>query len=122
MTAEFCQLVGMVSAYLDKHPADGADRLRAFLRDDEARLLDTTDVMELTGWSHSHVVKLCKQNILPHIPGSPHKFLKAPLRRPFTRCRQAAYTAGKKPGKGEHRNEQMSMPGGKVSCGDRDEQ
>ncbi|QSV44997.1 helix-turn-helix domain-containing protein [Geobacter benzoatilyticus] len=76
--AEFCALVGMMADYLTKHPKDGAERLREFLGSGD-KLLSTDDVMELTGWSRAHVVRLCKQGFLPHIPSNPHKFLRGPL-------------------------------------------
>lgn len=78
MDSEFCSLVGLLQLYLRKHP-DGADRLRMFLTD-ERLLFDTDDVARLAGWSVGHVQKLCKQGVLPYIPGNPHKFMIGPLR------------------------------------------
>lgn len=75
MKAEFCALVGMVAAYLDRHPEGGADRLRAFLDDDKDGLWNTEDVMEFTGWGRTYVTKLCTTGMLPYIPGKPHKFI-----------------------------------------------
>lgn len=76
--AEFCALVGLMAHYLEQHPKDGAERLREFMgRGDH--LLSTDDVMDLTGWSRAHIIRLCKQGYLPHIPSNPHKFIRAPL-------------------------------------------
>ncbi len=76
--AEFCALVGLMAQYLEQHPKDGAERLREFMgRGDH--LLSTDDVMDLTGWSRAHIIRLCKQGYLPHIPANPHKFIRGPL-------------------------------------------
>lgn len=66
MTQELCSIVGMVSAYLDKHP-DGERRLKAFLEDDN--LWSITDVMTYTGWGRTYIWTLCKAGVLPYIPG-----------------------------------------------------
>lgn len=76
---EFCSLVGLMQAYLDRNPVDGAERLKAFLEDDRL-LIETGDVSVLTGWSTGYITRLCKQGLLPYIPGSPHKFMIKPLR------------------------------------------
>lgn len=76
--SERCELIGRVFAYLEQYPKEGAERLREFLTAGD-RLLSTDDVMVLTGWSRTYVIRLCKQGILPHIPGNPHKFLRGPL-------------------------------------------
>jgi hypothetical protein len=78
LTAEFCSLVGLMKAYMDRNPVDGAERIRIFFEDDQV-LLSTDDVAKLTGWSNGHVIRLCKQGLLPHIPGNPHKFMIRPL-------------------------------------------
>lgn len=78
MNVEFCQIVGMVAAYLDKHQ-DGADRLKAFL-DDDKLLYDTDDVMRITGWGRTYITSLCTSGKLPYIPGKPHKFVPAAVK------------------------------------------
>ena len=78
MNAEFCQIVGMVAAYLDQHQ-DGADRLKAFL-DDDKFLYDTDDVMRVTGWGRTYISSLCTGGRLPYIPGKPHKFVPAAVK------------------------------------------
>ncbi|MBK5275162.1 MAG: hypothetical protein JJE30_08930 [Desulfuromonadales bacterium] len=79
MNIEFCQIVGQVAAYLDKHP-DGADRLRAFL-DDDKLLYDTADVCRITGWGRTYVSQLCSSGLVPYIPGKPHKFVPAAVKK-----------------------------------------
>ena len=79
MNQEFCKVVGQVAAYLDKHP-DGIDRLRAFL-DDDKLLYDTEDVIRLTGWGRTYVTRLCTTGLLPYIPGKPHKFVPAAVKK-----------------------------------------
>ena len=79
MNQEFCKVVGQVAAYLDKRP-DGIDRLRAFL-DDDKLLYDTEDVIRLTGWGRTYVTRLCTTGLLPYIPGKPHKFVPAAVKK-----------------------------------------
>ena len=73
---EFCALVGQVAGYLERHPVDGAVRLRTFL-DDNKLLLDTADVCQATGWGRTYISRLCSNGTLPHIPGKPTKFVPA---------------------------------------------
>ena len=91
MNHEFCQIVGMVAAYLDRHP-DGADRLRAFLNDDKL-LLDTEDLMRLTGWKRTHISHLCATGLIPHIPGRPNKFILAAVKKALEQMQQGAGNA-----------------------------
>lgn len=73
MNQDFCKIVGQVAQYLDRHQ-DGADRLRQFL-DDDKLLLDTEDIMRLTGWGRTYVSQLCSTGKLPYIPSRPNKFI-----------------------------------------------
>lgn len=79
LTSEFCSLVGLLKVFLDRHPLDGADRVRVFFEEDKL-LLSTDEVATLTGYSNGHIIRLCKQGVLPYIPGNPHKFMLRPLR------------------------------------------
>lgn len=72
-----CAILGKVLNYLEKNP-HGADALSAFI-DSEPEIMTTEQVMKLTGWSHTYIIRLCKQLIIPYIPGNPHRFLRNPL-------------------------------------------
>lgn len=74
MNQEFCTIVGMVAAYLDKHP-DGADRLRAFMEDGKDGLWSTEELCTYTGWGRTYVSSLCNTGRLPYIPGRPNRFI-----------------------------------------------
>ena len=81
MQHELCALVGQVAAYLERHPEDGAYRLRAFLELDNGKLLlDTADIIDLTGWGRTYISRLCSNGTLPHIPGKPTKFVPAAVK------------------------------------------
>ncbi len=77
--AKICELLGKVFAFVEDHPDDGIERLKAFLETGDKLLFSTEDVMELTGWSRAHIIRLCNRGDLPHIPGNPHKFMYQPL-------------------------------------------
>jgi len=74
MNQDFCELVGRVAAFLDDHP-DGADRLREFMREDKL-LLNTEDMVNLTGWARTYLSRLCTSGRMPHIPGKPTRFIR----------------------------------------------
>jgi hypothetical protein len=74
MNKDFCELVGLMAAYLSQHP-EGNARLRAFLEGTTERLWDTKDLMLYTGWGKTHVCELCSTGRLPYIPGKPNKFI-----------------------------------------------
>lgn len=75
----FCRLVGLLAAYLEKH-ADGAGRVKEFLLD-ETGLWDTQDVMNYSGWGRTYVQRLVSTGLLPYIPGKPHKFVPASVKK-----------------------------------------
>jgi len=62
--SDFCQLVGLLTLYLEKHPEDGAARIREFLTD-ETGLWDTAHVMAYTGWGRTHVQRLVSEGKIP---------------------------------------------------------
>lgn len=74
-----CKTIGKVFSFLNENPQDGIERLENFLTSGSKVLFSTEDVMEMTGWSRAHIIRLCKRGNLPHIPGNPHKFLYEPL-------------------------------------------
>ncbi|MDR3581573.1 MAG: hypothetical protein P4L44_16550 [Oryzomonas sp.] len=80
MNAEFCAIVGQVADYLERHPEDGAERLRAFLEDGRNGLWDTDDVLKFTGWGRTTVSKLVNTGKIPYIPGNPNKFIPAAVK------------------------------------------
>lgn len=84
MNQEFCIIVGKVAAYLEKHPEQGAARLKQFL-DDDKFLYNTEDVMRITGWSRAYVTKLCRDGIFPYIPGKPNKFVPQAVKEVLTK-------------------------------------
>lgn len=73
------ELVEQVRAFLATDPENGPRRLQRFLDindgDDGRFLIDTEDVMRLTGWGKTYISRLCVDGTLPHIPGKPHKFI-----------------------------------------------
>lgn len=102
--SDFCELVGLLAAYLRQHPEDGADRLREILTD-ERGLWDTNDVLDWTGWSRQYVSTLCSQGVLPYIPGRPNKFVPAAVKKaleamqqggPYGRRKSTVKTKGRK--------------------------
>lgn len=84
--SEFCLLVGLLAAYLEKH-ADGADRAKVFLLD-ETGLWDTTHVMEYNGWCRTYIQRLVSNGQLPYIPGKPHKFIPASVKKALEQMQQ----------------------------------
>jgi len=48
------------------------------------RLWDTDDVMRFTGWGRTYVSNLCTSGRLPYIPGKPHKFIEAEVKKALT--------------------------------------
>ncbi len=78
--SDFCQLVGLLTLYLEKHPEDGTARIREFLTD-ETGLWDTAHVMEYTGWGRTHVQRLVSEGKIPYIPGKPNKFIPAATKK-----------------------------------------
>jgi len=79
MTKNVYEIVGKVVGFLDKNPENGRERLERFLESGDKLLFSTEDVMDMTGWSRAHIIRLCRRGDLPHIPGNPHKFLYQPL-------------------------------------------
>lgn len=73
MNQEFCQIVGLVAAYLERHP-DGADRLKAFMTGDKRGLWSTEDVCEYTGFGRTQISMWCNTGKIPYIPGRPNRF------------------------------------------------
>ena len=68
-----CHVMVRVLRFLEDNPA-AYERLTLFL--DDCRFLITIDELaERTRWSKSYIYKLCEANKLPHIPGSPLKFV-----------------------------------------------
>jgi hypothetical protein len=63
--------------FLEQNP-DGVEKLELMILENKL-LLSTDDVAELTGWSNGHIIRLCRQGILPYISGNPHKFMLKPL-------------------------------------------
>lgn len=82
-----CEIVAEVIVYLNKHQEDGAERLREFLNCDKL-LLDTDDVMRLTGWGRTYVSNLCTSGQLPHIKSKPHKFVLSAVREALEEMQQ----------------------------------
>jgi len=76
---ETCKVIAKVVNFLEEYPDEGIARIEAFLNTGNKLLISTDDVASLTGWSKAHVIRLCKQGDLPHIPGNPHKFMYGPL-------------------------------------------
>lgn len=76
---EVCRIVGKVIGYISEHPEDGIERLETFIDNSRKILFSTDEVMAMTGWSQTYILRLCKRGDLPHIPGSPHKFMYGPL-------------------------------------------
>jgi len=76
--SDFCQLVALMAAYLDRHP-DGADRLKEYMTG--PGLWDTQDVIEYTGWKRTYVQRLVSNGTLPYIPGKPHKYIPASVKQ-----------------------------------------
>lgn len=70
--------LGKVAEFLQTRPDDGPDVILSAINRSKI-LYSTEDVMDLTGWSHTYVLRLCKTGKLPHIPGNPHKFMIQPL-------------------------------------------
>jgi hypothetical protein len=73
-----CELVPMMMKYIREHP-DGADRLREYMAG--PGLWDTTDVIEYTGWGRTYIQRLVTSGVLPYIPGKPHKFIPASVKK-----------------------------------------
>ena len=73
-----CEIIGRILGFINNHPEDGIQHLEEFL-DRGDKLLSTDDVMSITGWSRTYIIKLCRSGHLPHIPGNPHKFMRGPL-------------------------------------------
>ena len=72
-----CAILGKVLSFLEQNP-DGVEKLEQMMLDSKW-LMSTDDVAEITGWSNGHIIRLCKQGVLPYIPGNPHKFMYKPL-------------------------------------------
>lgn len=70
-------LIGKVVHYLENTPG-GDDILSAFISG-HPPILTTEQVMELTGWKRNHIIRLCKSDLLPYIPGHPHRFILGPF-------------------------------------------
>ena len=66
-------LEAKITAFLLSSP-EAEERLNLFLGIGQL-LLDTGDVSRMTGWSETHVTRLCRRKMLPHIPGKPNKFM-----------------------------------------------
>lgn len=79
--SDFCQLVGLLSGYLERHrdDTDAIQRLRDVLTDEKG-LWDTQDVQSYTGWCRQYVSTLCSQGRIPFIPGRPNKFIPASVK------------------------------------------
>jgi len=45
------------------------------------RLWDTQDVMNFTGWKRTYVQRLVSSGQLPYIPGKPHKYIQAEVKK-----------------------------------------
>lgn len=84
--SDFCELVGLLAAYLRQHPEDGADRLREFMTG--PGLWDTSDVCQYTGWSRQYISTLCNSNLIPYIPGRPNKFVPAAVKKALEAMQQ----------------------------------
>lgn len=67
-----CKIIGKAIVFCET-PA-GKERLERFL-DQQDQLLTTEDVSKLTTWCTEHILRLCRQKRLPHIPGRPHTFV-----------------------------------------------
>lgn len=78
MTQETCTIIGKVFAFLGT--PGGEERLSAFLEDRE-QIITTEQASDLTQWSTDHILRLCRQKRLPHIPGKPHLFVYSDLMR-----------------------------------------
>lgn len=83
---DFCRLVGLLTAYLEKH-TDGADRVKEFLLD-EQYLWTTEDVCTFTGWCRTYIQRLVSNGQLPYIPGKPHKFIPASVKKTLEQMQQ----------------------------------
>ena len=68
-----CAIIGKVLLFLERNP-DGADKLDLMISGNKL-LLSTDEVATITGYSNGHIIRLCKQGILPYIPGNPHRFV-----------------------------------------------
>jgi len=68
-----CKLIGEVLSYVGNDPG-AVEKLEAAM-ENGYWLLTTEDVAVKTGWSTGHIIRLCKQGLLPFIPGNPHKFV-----------------------------------------------
>ncbi|MEA5113987.1 MAG: type IV toxin-antitoxin system AbiEi family antitoxin domain-containing protein [Geobacteraceae bacterium] len=76
---ETCRIIGRVFSFLEENPENGIERLEQFLQGGRQVLFSTEDVMAMTGWSQTYILRLCKRGDLPYIPGNPHKFMYGPL-------------------------------------------
>lgn len=74
MNQEFCQIVGLVAAYLERYP-DGAERLKVFLEDRKDELWSMQDVMRYMGRGRTYLSNLINTGQIPYIPGRPHRFI-----------------------------------------------
>jgi hypothetical protein len=72
-----CAILGKVADFLDTVEG-GSDVITAVISEHRP-VLTTDDVSGITLWSKAHIVRLCKQGLLPHIPSNPHRFLHGPL-------------------------------------------
>lgn len=79
MKEDFCRIVGLVGLFLEKHPANGADRLRSFMSE-EPFFWDTQDVLAFTGWGVTTLSNKLSQGKLPYIPGKPNRFIPAEVK------------------------------------------
>lgn len=71
--------LGRVSEFLDREEEDGLAKLELLLAGNKL-LINTHDVAQMTGWSEQYIGDLCRQELIPHIPGKPYKFIYKPLR------------------------------------------
>jgi hypothetical protein len=67
------QLKAKITAFILSDP-EAEERLNLFLGVGQL-LFDTADVSRMTGWSETHITRLCRRKMLPHIPGKPNKFM-----------------------------------------------
>ena len=68
-----CVIIGKVMLFLERNP-DGVEKLELMISENKL-LLSTDEVATLTGYSNGHIIRLCKQGVLPYIPGNPHRFV-----------------------------------------------